>query len=36
MAVLKISDNKSLPPVVKVTIGGIPQIFKVKTEAIIF
>jgi hypothetical protein len=36
MAVIKISDSKSLPPVIKIIIGGTPQIFKVKTEAIIF
>jgi len=36
MATIKIADNKSLPPVVKVVNGGIPTIFKVKVESIIF
>jgi len=36
MATIKIEDNKSLPPIVKVIAGGVSSIFKVKVESIIF
>jgi hypothetical protein len=37
MAVIKIVDSKStLPPVVKVTVGGVPTVYKVSTLSKIF
>jgi hypothetical protein len=37
MAVIKIVDSKStLPPVIKVTVGGIPTIYKNKTTSLVF
>jgi hypothetical protein len=37
MAVIKITDSKStLPPVIKVTKGGVPTIYKNKTTAKVF
>jgi hypothetical protein len=37
MAVIKIVDSKStLPPVIKITIGGIPTIYKNKTTSLVF
>jgi hypothetical protein len=37
MAVVKIVDSKSsLPPVIKVTVGGIPTIYKNKTTSLVF
>lgn len=36
MAVIKISDNKSLPPVLKITIGKDTVISKVKTTQLVF
>jgi len=37
MAVIKIVDSKSsLPPVIKVTVGGTPTIYKNKTTTIVF
>jgi len=37
MAVIKITDSKStLPPVIKVTVGGIPTIYKNKTTSLVF
>jgi len=31
MAVIKITDNKTLPTVLRITSGGTPKIFKVST-----
>jgi len=37
MAVIKIIDSKTtLPPVVKVTVGGVPTVYKVSTLSKIF
>jgi hypothetical protein len=37
MAVVKIVDSKSsLPPVIEVTVGGIPTIYKNKTTSLVF
>lgn len=36
MAVIKISDNKTLPAVIKVTSGGVPKVFKVSTLSKVF
>lgn len=37
MAVIKITDSKSsLPPVIKVTVGGTPTIYKNKTTSLVF
>jgi hypothetical protein len=37
MAVIKITDSKStLPPVIKITVGGIPTIYKNKTTSLVF
>jgi hypothetical protein len=37
MAVVKIVDSKStLPPVVKVIVGGVPTVYKVSTLSKIF
>ncbi len=36
MAVLKISDNKSLPPVIKITNGGVSTVSKTKITTKVF
>jgi hypothetical protein len=37
MAVIKIIDSKtSLPPVIKVTVGGVPTVYKNKTTTLVF
>ena len=37
MAVIKITDSKaSLSPVIKVTVGGVPTIYKNKTTSLVF
>jgi hypothetical protein len=37
MAVIKIVDSKStLPPVIKVTVGGVESIYKNKTTSLVF
>jgi hypothetical protein len=37
MAVVKIVDSKStLPPVIKVTVGGIPTVYKVSILSKVF
>jgi hypothetical protein len=37
VAVVKIADSKStLPPVVKVVVGGVPTIHKNKTTQLVF
>lgn len=37
MAVIKVVDSKStLPPVIKVTEGGVPIIYKNKTTSLVF
>lgn len=36
MAVIKITDNKTLPPVVKITIGKDSIIHKIKTTSLVF
>ena len=36
MAVIKISDNKTLPAVVKITAGGVSTISKVKTTQAVY
>ncbi len=36
MAVIKVSDNKTLPTVLKITSGGTPKIFKVQTLSKVF
>lgn len=36
MAVIKISDSKSLPPVIKITVGGKSTVHKVSETSITF
>lgn len=37
MAVIKVVDSKpSLPPVIKIVVGGIPTIYKNKTTSLVF
>jgi hypothetical protein len=37
MAVIKIVDSKtSLPPVIRITVGGIPTVYKNKTTQLVF
>jgi hypothetical protein len=36
MAVIKISDNKNLPPVIKITDGKTSKIHKIKESVIVF
>jgi len=36
MAVIKISDNKTLPPIVKITVGGVSIVSKVKITQVVY
>lgn len=36
MAVIKISDSKTLPPVIKIVVGGVATVSKVKTTQAVY